>query len=104
MEKKRESVKIPKSATETEEARWWDRNAKMVEKGLVTALRTGTAQRGTAQRLVREARESKNITIRMPVAEIERARTLAEKKGIGYQTYVKMLLREALDRETRKAG
>lgn len=104
MDKKRERVKIPKFATETEEARWWDRNAKMVEKGLVTALRTGTAQRGTAQRLVREARESKNITIRMPVAEIERARTLAEKKGIGYQTYVKMLLREALDRETRKAG
>jgi predicted DNA binding CopG/RHH family protein len=104
MEKKREHVKIPKFATEAEEARWWDRNAKMVEKGLVTALRTGTAQRGTAQRLVRESRESKNITIRMPVAEIERARTLAEKKGIGYQTYVKMLLREALDRETRKAG
>jgi predicted DNA binding CopG/RHH family protein len=40
----------------------------------------------------------------MPVVEIERARTLADKKGIGYQTYMKMLLREALDRETRKAG
>jgi predicted DNA binding CopG/RHH family protein len=104
MDNKTRRSKIPKFATEAEEARWWDRNAKMVEKGLVTALRTGTAQRGTAQRLVREARESKNITIRMPVAEIERARTLAEKKGIGYQTYVKMLLREALDRETRKAG
>ena len=104
MDKKKERVKIPKFATEAEEARWWDRNAKMVENGLVSALRTGAAQRGTAQRLVREARESKNITIRMPVAEIERARTLAEKKGIGYQTYVKMLLREALDRETRKAG
>lgn len=104
MDNKTRRIKVPKFATEAEEARWWDRNAKMVEKGLVTALRTGTAQRGTAQRLVREARESKNITIRMPVAEIERARTLAEKKGIGYQTYVKMLLREALDRETRKAG
>ena len=29
---------------------------------------------------------------------------MAEKKGIGYQTYMKMLLREALDRESRKAG
>jgi predicted DNA binding CopG/RHH family protein len=104
MDNKTKRIKVPRFATEAEEARWWDRHAKMVEKGLVTALRTGTAQRGTAQRLVREARESKNITIRMPVAEIERARTLAEKKGIGYQTYVKMLLREALDRETRKAG
>ncbi len=104
MERKSGRTKVPKFATEAAEARWGDRNAKMVEKELVTALRTGTAQRGTAQRLVQEARESKNITIRMPVTEIERARTLAEKKGIGYQTYMKMLLREALDRETRKAG
>jgi predicted DNA binding CopG/RHH family protein len=104
MDKKKERMRVPRFTTEAEEARWWDRKAKSVEKDLIEALRTGTAQRGTAQRLVREARESKNITIRMPVAEIERARTLAEKKGIGYQTYMKMLLREALDREARKAG
>jgi predicted DNA binding CopG/RHH family protein len=104
MESTSGKIKVPKFATEAAEARWWDRRAKTIEKDLVTALRTGTAQRGTARRLVQEARESKNITIRMPVAEIERARTLAEKKGIGYQTYMKMLLREALDRETRKAG
>ena len=61
-------------------------------------------QRGTAQRLIREARVSKNITIRMPVTEVERACELASKSGIGYQAYMKMLLREALDRETRKAG
>ncbi len=104
MDKKKKRMKVPKFATEAEEARWWDRNARSVEKELFDALRSGTVQRGTALRLVREARESKNITIRMPVVEIERARTLADKKGIGYQTYMKMLLREALDRETRKAG
>ena len=43
-------TKVSKFATEAAEARWWDRNAKMVEKELVAALRTGTAQRGTAQR------------------------------------------------------
>ena len=104
MHKKPAGMKVPKFATEAEEARWWDSKAGKIETRLLTALRTGTAQRGTAQRLTREARESKNITIRIPVAEIERARTLAEKKGIGYQTYMKMLLREALDREARKAG
>jgi predicted DNA binding CopG/RHH family protein len=104
MHKKPTGMKVPKFATEAEEARWWDSNAGKVESRLLAALRTGTAQVGTAQRLAREARESKNITIRMPVAEIERARELAGKKGIGYQTYMKMLLREALDRETRKAG
>jgi len=104
MESKSGRAKVPKFTTEAAEARWWDRNIKMVEKELAAALKRGTAQRGTAQRLVREARESKNITIRIPVAEIQRARVLAEKKGIGYQTYMKMLLREALDREARKAG
>ena len=104
MHKKPARMKVPKFATEAEEARWWDNNAGKVETRLLAALRTGTAQRGTAQRLTREAHESKNITIRMPITEIERARELAGKKGIGYQTYMKMLLREALDRETRKAG
>jgi len=42
----------------------------------------GTAQRGTAQRLVRGARQSKNITIRIPNADIERARKLSAKKGL----------------------
>lgn len=104
MDKPRERMRVPRFTTEGEEARWWDRKSKVVEKELIAALRSGTAQRGTAQRLAREVRESKNITIRMPIAEIERARTLADRKGIGYQTYMKMLLREALDREARKAG
>ncbi|SPE29150.1 conserved hypothetical protein [Candidatus Sulfopaludibacter sp. SbA6] len=39
-----------------------------------------------------------------PPDRLERAQKLAEKKGIGYQTYRKMLLREALDREQRKAS
>ncbi len=104
MPKRTQRLSVPKFATEVEEARWWDRNSKTVEKRLTAALKAGTAQTGTAQRLLKEVRESKNITIRMPVAEIERARALADKKGIGYQTYMKMLLREALDREVRKAG
>jgi predicted DNA binding CopG/RHH family protein len=40
----------------------------------------------------------------MQVGDIERVRRLAEMKGIGYQTYMKILLREALDREDRKTG
>src|SRR5262245_16447509 len=97
--------KIPKLKNEAEEAQWWDERKSMVEANLRDALRAGTAQRGAAQRLVREARESKNITIRMPLRDIERARVLADKKGIGYQTYMKILLHEALEREEkRKAG
>ena len=102
MPTKAERIKVPKFASEAEEAKWWDDHQDMVEDNLISAIEDGTATRGTAQRLIKEARESKNITIRMPIAELDRARELAEKKGIGYQTYIKMLLREALDKESRK--
>ena len=69
----------------------------------VEAIKTGAAKTGGPARVLRERRESKNNTIRIPIADIERARTLAGKKGIGYQTYMKMLLHEALDRESRAA-
>jgi predicted DNA binding CopG/RHH family protein len=105
MPSKADTPKVPKFETEAAEARWWDEHKSMVEASLRDAMRDGTAQRGAARRLVREARESKNITIRMPLRDIERARSLAEKRGIGYQTYMKMLLHEALEREeNRKAG
>ena len=97
---------VPKFRSEKEEATWWDGRMDVVEKNLVEAIEKNTAKRGTAQRLVAEARASKNITIRIPVRDIERARVLADKKGLGYQTYMKMLLHEALEREEkrRRAG
>jgi len=105
MPSKADRPKVPHFKSEAEEARWWDEHKPMVETSLRDAMRDGTAQQQTAQRLVREARESKNITIRMPLRDIERARSLAERKGIGYQTYMKMLLHEALEREeNRKTG
>ena len=60
-----ERPKIPKFETEAEEVKWWDDHTEMIEENLIQAIRDGTANRGTAQRLVREARQSKNVTIRM---------------------------------------
>lgn len=40
----------------------------------------------------------KNISINLPEAQIERARALAAKKGVGYQTYLKILITEGLER------
>jgi predicted DNA binding CopG/RHH family protein len=104
MPSKAERPKIPKFKNEADEARWWDEHKKMVEENLLQALQDGTAQRGTAQRLVGEARESKNITIRMPIADIERARKLSAKTGLGYQTLMKMLLHESLEREEKRSA
>ena len=94
-----EGANIPEFGSEEEEARWWDEHKSQVERNLSEALRSGSPQRGAAQKAVREARASKNITIRMPLADLERARQLSAKKGLAYQTYVKMLLHEALTRE-----
>jgi predicted DNA binding CopG/RHH family protein len=94
---------IPKFATEQEEANWWYENRQMVEDEFRKTMREGTIRRGTAEHLAQASRESRNITIRVPVVDIDRARELAEKKGIGYQTYMKMLLHEALEREIRHA-
>lgn len=91
-----------KFANEASEAKWWDHNMNLVEKNLVAAIKSGAAKRGGPSRVIRERRESKNITIRIATVDIERARLLAARKGIGYQTYMKILLKEALDREARQ--
>jgi predicted DNA binding CopG/RHH family protein len=41
------------------------------------------------------------ISIRLPAPDIATAQRLARKKGIPYQTYIKALLHEALERESK---
>ena len=65
-------------------------------------LRDGTARRGTAQRLIREARASRNVTIRMAEADLDLARKQAEEKGLPYQTYIKSVLHEELVKRQRR--
>lgn len=93
---------VPVFSSEAEEAAWWFRNRKTVEANLIEAMEAGKAGSGTAQRLTAEARQSRNVTIRMHASEIERARRQAERKGVGYQTYIKLVLREALNKAERQ--
>ena len=95
---------IPKFKTYQAEANWWDAHMGEIEANLAEAMKSGTARRGGPMRVLRERRESRNITIRIAVADIERSQVLANRKGIGYQTYMKMLLKEALDRETQQSS
>jgi len=46
--------------------------------------------------------ESQSITLRIAVKDVEAARKLAEQKGLPYQTYIKMLLHESLQRERKR--
>jgi predicted DNA binding CopG/RHH family protein len=78
------------------EAKWWDGHKDMVERNLIQAMRDGTAVRGVAQRLTREARGSRNVTIRMAEADLDLARKQAEAKGLPRQIYIKSVPHEAL--------
>jgi hypothetical protein len=90
---------VPKFPTEAEEAAWWDNHMDGVEENLLEAVQEGTAGRGTAQRVLREARELKSVTIRMPGADVNRAERLSAKKGLSSEDYLQRLLHEALERE-----
>lgn len=84
---------IPRFSSEAEEAAWWDDHRSDVE----TEIRQRMQQRPlTLDHLLREKKPSEPITLRISRDDLATARRLAARKGVGYQTYIKMLLREAL--------
>jgi predicted DNA binding CopG/RHH family protein len=87
---------IPKFPSETKEAEWWDAHRSEIE----AVIRQRMKQRRplTLGSLLQGAKASQPITLRIPKEDLETARRLAARKGLGYQTYIKMLLREALEK------
>jgi predicted DNA binding CopG/RHH family protein len=79
------TMEIPKFKFESEEAEWW----------------ASTAGRSYVKQL-NGKRKSTQIAIRLPEADIAQARKIAERKGVGYQTLLKMLVYEGLRREGRR--
>ena len=86
----RKQITIPKFRTEAEEAKWWDRHPEAATEIMKRALKSGKARRAVPLR---------TVTMRLPVPDIKTARDLAHQKGLPYQTYIKMLLHEALKKE-----
>jgi predicted DNA binding CopG/RHH family protein len=96
---------MPKFKNEGEEANWW---ASRVGRAYVKRKSAEAKSRGIETKgsnLVRKLNEksSVQIAIRLPAADLGQARKIAERKGIGYQTLVKMLVHEGLARESRRA-
>ncbi len=85
---------VPKFSSEAEEAAWWDAHRSEVE----AEIRRRMKQRKplTLSNLPQRSEPSQPVTLRIPKQDLETARRLAARKGVGYQTYIKMLLREAL--------
>lgn len=86
-------IVIPRFRSTVEEARWWDsRDGKRAATQLMKqAIEVGNFRRSKTP--------LKTVTMRLPVPDIEAAKDLAFRKGLPYQTYIKMLLHEAIVRE-----
>jgi len=91
------TLKIPKFENEADEANWAFENREGLAAAFLEAAQAGKVRQGTLkQRGVTPA-----TTIRLAPEDISRARTLAERRGLRYQTYLKMLIHEALAREEK---
>ncbi|MDX1984619.1 MAG: CopG family antitoxin [Bryobacteraceae bacterium] len=95
MEKRRTTPRsVPKFASEQEEAQWWaspegrkflkEHSAHRVQKpSSGSKLVAKVAKANTVQ-----------IALRLPSPDLAKAREIAERKGIGYQTLIKMIVHE----------
>ncbi len=97
-------IEIPKFKNENEESDWWaSRDGReYVKRRSVEAQSKGT--KATGSRLVAQLakKSSVQIAIRIPEGDLAQARKIATRKGIGYQTLIKVLVHEGLAREARR--
>jgi predicted DNA binding CopG/RHH family protein len=81
-------IRTPRFRSEAEEAAWWDKNLdRILEEGL--------------DRL-RSKQTLKAVTMRLPEGDMALARTIAAKRGLHYQTYLKTIIHSALQTEAKK--
>jgi predicted metal-dependent hydrolase len=97
------SLIIPTFATEAEEAKWWFENQELIDKEFEKAAKGGRLKRGGIRRLFaekgipfKEPPPLPTTTIRLDPDDIAKARVQAAERGLRYQTYLKMIIHEAL--------
>ena len=97
-------LQMPKFKNESEEADWWastEGRAYMKQKSAGTL--SGPTKAGGSRLVSRlNTKSSVQIAIRLPEADLAQARKIAVRKGIGYQTLLKMIVHEGLGREARR--
>jgi len=111
----RNSTNVPRFKSEAEEADWYatPEGRRQTQREYVRAVRAGSLSRSPGmkaaktnpkalQQLMEQAKEraTRAISIRIPIADLERAERIAEETGVGYQTVLKRAIREGL----KKAG
>jgi hypothetical protein len=107
------STKVVAFKSEAEEADWYatPEGRRQTEREFSRALRTGSINRSGGPRvaktnpkllehLMEQAKQNatRAISIRIPITDLERAKQIAQKAGVGYQTVLKKAIREGLKR------
>jgi predicted DNA binding CopG/RHH family protein len=93
-------LKTPEFKSEAEEARWYEKNQDALLTEFKDAAKDGTLGQGTlAKRGL-----TPTTTIRLDKRDIELAKQQAEQRGLRYQTYLKMLIHQALRGEGPRVG
>jgi len=93
---------MPRFVSEDDEAEWWasaeGREFLKQQPGI------GSVGKKKGSSLVANLNRTSSVQIalRLPAPDIAKAREIAGRKGIGYQTLLKMLVHEGLRREARR--
>jgi predicted DNA binding CopG/RHH family protein len=100
----KKTSRMPNFKSESEEADWWASRAgrAYLKQKFAEAQLSGNNARGSSLVAKMNRTSSVQIAIRLPQADLAQARKLAERKGLGYQTLLKMLVHEGLAREARR--
>jgi predicted DNA binding CopG/RHH family protein len=89
-------LKTPEFKNEADEARWYPANQDALLAEFQNAAKEGALGRGSlAKRGL-----TPTTTIRLDRGDIELAKRQAEQRGLRYQTYLKMLIHQALREES----
>jgi predicted DNA binding CopG/RHH family protein len=98
----KKTIQPPAFANEDEEATWWAsrQGREFLKKKSAQPQKQVTKGSLLVGQLNRRA--SVQIALRLPGPDVLKARELAARKGIGYQTLLKMLVHEGLRREARR--
>jgi predicted DNA binding CopG/RHH family protein len=95
-------TRTPKFKNEGEEAQWWASAKGRDFLKRQAAATPSKSQKGSAVVANLNRAHSVQIALRLPAHDIAKAREIADRKGIGYQTLLKMLVHEGLRRESRR--
>jgi hypothetical protein len=91
---------VPKFRRGADEARWWASHQAELVGQFESAAAEGRLGRGSVLR----RGETPTTTIRLAPDDISLAKMQARRKGLRYQTYLKMLLRQALLKEEKRSA